>query len=85
MLPREVADDMVERCLNYAVTTKARMKPLNPVLLRTCHQYAYECEMRDTWHRLGPYLEQLDSPATPRIAALGTVAVNDGPGMLDAA
>jgi integrase len=85
MLACGVADDMVERCLNHAVTTKARMKRLNPALLRTYHQYTYEPEMRDAWHRLGQYLEQLDSPAAPRIAAPGKAAVNDERGMLDAA
>ncbi|WP_228881263.1 tyrosine-type recombinase/integrase [Paraburkholderia saeva] len=87
MLACGVADDVVERCLNHAVTTKARMKRLNPALLRTYHQYTYEPEMRDAWHRLGQYLEQLDTPAAPRIAGADTVAVNDAPqaGLLDAA
>jgi hypothetical protein len=30
-----VAEKMVERCLNHAITTSARMKRLNPALLRT--------------------------------------------------
>ena len=85
MLACGVAEDMVERCLNHAVTTNARMKQLNPALLRTYHQYTYGREMRDAWHRLGQYLEKLDSPAAPRIP--GTAAVNDAPatGMLNAA
>jgi hypothetical protein len=78
---------MVERCLNHSMTSNARRHRLNPALLRTYHQYRYQREMQDAWNRLGQYLEQLDAPAAPCIAAPGNAAVNDGPetGMLDAA